>query len=634
MRTCSNCGAELKTESRFCGSCGQEQIKNTENDETKGNELLNEDASSNEEGESKLEEPGIEDEESSETTIREPKWRAVSPVEDHIRRKRILMAIAGFVALVAVTIGLYFAGKQYVSESATIDRFVQALERDNNRTIERLSIYEDGSGVQPYEASGLTALYETEQQLAELSRALQNQEEGSLFSVVQEGKWLGIFDQHLIQVTGSYITIAYPHPEATYFLNEEEWVEEKEQENDGSLTYGPLIPGIYSLSASLDTELGEAEAVAEFTMDGISQEELVLDYEPGLAIFERDEFDSYPTSIVFEDETYTLEGQSLVLGPVDPASEHHFHIKRELPWGTSTSEPIQLEENRYDIDYRAIVLPEDEREPLVETVRAYGERWFEAEANQELGFLENQSGDGATVWPKQNFGGQIDEVGIAFEGAKVTFLDHDLSQLRIPVVYHAQISDAENELEQHGLYCLLNADYVDGEWSVRDCDLYSGERQADNPYESFSGSDTFFGRYPGEEVSTVDERQSVLSDGAITTASDYFGSFYSISRGGDDSILRASTTADGPAYDQAVTYIEQLNAADITEELISQPTYIGQEQVSDGEWLVSIYEELNWYNEQSDEDMQQERRTEFIIRSVDGTYKIHEVISEDRFEIN
>lgn len=110
MRTCSNCGAELKTESRFCGSCGQEQIKNTENDETKGNERLAEDASSNEEGESRLEEPDIEDEESTETTIQEPKWRAVSPVEDHIRRKRIMIGIAGFVALVSVTIGLYFAG--------------------------------------------------------------------------------------------------------------------------------------------------------------------------------------------------------------------------------------------------------------------------------------------------------------------------------------------------------------------------------------------------------------------------------------------------------------------------------------------------------------------------------------------
>lgn len=514
---------------------------------------------------------------------------------------------------------------------------MEALERDNNRIVERLAIYEDGSEVQPYEASGLTALYETEQQVAELNRALQNKEEGSLFSVVQEGKWLGIFDQHLIQVTGSYITIEYPHLEATYLLNEEEWAEEKEQENDGSLTYGPLIPGIYSLTGSLDTEFGQAEATTEFRMDGVSEEEVSLEYDPGLAVFERHEDDSYPTSIVFDDETYTLDGQLLVLGPVDPASEHHFQIKRELPWGSSTSESIQLEETRYNIDYRTIVLHDDQREPFVETVREYGERWFEAEANQELGFLESQSGDGSTVWPNQNFGGQIDEVGIAFEGARVTILEHGRSQLRIPVAYHAQISssgdDGTRELNGRVLYCMLDADYMDGEWSVSDCDLYSGERQSDEPYEVFDGSDEFFGLYPGDETSTFDERQSVLSSAVLSTSSDYFGSFYSFSRDGDDSLFRASTTADGTAYDQAMTYIDQLDEAGITEETIGQPTYVGQEQVSDGEWLVTIDEQLNWYSEQSNEDMQFEQRTEFIIHAVDETYKIHEVTSEDALRL-
>ncbi|WP_054708634.1 zinc ribbon domain-containing protein [Bacillus sp. JCM 19041] len=229
MKFCGNCGKQLESDQPFCGECGYSE-KQAQVDVT---------------------------------------TQAPHATEKRKRTKKEKTVIGIGVGAVVLLAGSYYVGSTYASAESTIDRFVKAVESENISKMENILTHWSGENVDTYEAEAVIELFSSDlSKLQMTASSLKSDEQFGIFSIVQEGKFLGVFDQHKIKFVEQYVDIHIPYDGMTFSIYDEDL--KVDHEAGEYMTIGPLAPGVYEFSASLNNEYTDYSHKEKFHLENQS----------------------------------------------------------------------------------------------------------------------------------------------------------------------------------------------------------------------------------------------------------------------------------------------------------------------------------------------------------------------------
>jgi uncharacterized membrane protein YvbJ len=237
VKFCTQCGNPLKEGAKFCTNCGKKV-------ETKTAPAVTRTSRTSEKTEKR-------------------KWTK--------KQKIWTSAIVGALTLL---LALFFIIQYFVNPDRTISAFEKAVEENDvkqltsllNTSNEDLKVTEDT--VQPF----LQWLKEDDEALNSIISDLHEQkvhkgkesEEEYILSLKKKGRFLGIFPRYQLEISPSYVELGAPYAGTVFHINEKE-VGQLE-EDDQIITVGPLIPGIYTVSAKLKGEYIDLESNEEMSI--------------------------------------------------------------------------------------------------------------------------------------------------------------------------------------------------------------------------------------------------------------------------------------------------------------------------------------------------------------------------------
>jgi membrane-associated protein TcaA len=185
-----------------------------------------------------------------------------------VRKKTpILLALVAILAIGLFT-GYQLLSKKY-SEEAVIEQFKSALTKKDKAMLKELIVPTDSRlKVNNQSLDALFALIDKE---ASLIQDIENslREEGlgnNLFFLREDGKHYGIFDRHVVDTPGYFITLDDTSEETTVYLNDSEIgvLDGAEETKE----FGPFLAGSYTVKGIHTTGNKKSEDAVTVTLAG------------------------------------------------------------------------------------------------------------------------------------------------------------------------------------------------------------------------------------------------------------------------------------------------------------------------------------------------------------------------------
>lgn len=313
MNYCENCGSKLEEGSVFCESCGAKVDGDVETTAT------------------------------TETTEK-PK----SQIEiKALTKKQKTIGIGLLTAIIILFLG-FTIGKNVYSEENQKEVITDALlSKDPDKiagvlTSKNANLDVTSETVMPL----VNFLEDNPYYLEDLVTNLHNYNEYGVFTIVQEGKKLGLYDAYELQVLPIYFKVSTNLEGTVITLNGEELV--TADKNDFTQEMGPFVPGLFNFEATGTVNGYELEATQ--THSFLYPEEATtvnLELEGYEFSIQSDLSDA--TVYLDDEEIGTLTDGEGKFGPIKFEEGMQIHVEKVFDEGTIVSDPVDL--NEYDSTY-------------------------------------------------------------------------------------------------------------------------------------------------------------------------------------------------------------------------------------------------------------------------------------------
>ncbi len=536
------------------------------------------------------------------------------------KQQKIIISVVG--ALAILLIGFSIWANMYFSKDSTEKRFYLAVENQDGAKLENLLIHEDGSSATTGEINAFLKLADD----------LNDAELKDLVSVEPEGKFIGIFQMYKVFAVDQFAFYYGLTDGLDLKFNQ---TEIKNKKDSDGLTYGPLLPGIYTVNVSLDNDFGksttdfELELADEYS-DDIWMEELPI----GEANVYVQNYDSEMMSelhLLVNNTRVEVDeyGDSAPFGPIFLDGSTEVEVVANYPWGEVKSKPIPIDSSYLDVD--AAFVTSDQLDSMKETLLTFGEEMQNAKAQLTTDVFTT-----ATDILKDDFllyeidplveynmfyNGKLNKIDINgddlwfYDGLLMMHTMFDYSQ----AFYVAGEEPPSMEDFQLHSYVGFAYDSTSKEWNVS----YIEESGYDEVVvtDTLKGSGTVY--EPGEDAI------SNMETGSLNAELQYFMELYTMAsidaiNFRDMSFVSDYLTSDGPRYNEAADYIDYLDEKGITEEYLSTQV-VDVVDNGNGSYQVTTIEEFIIYYPDSEAEKSFETVTE--VRNENGSWKIHKLIS-------
>lgn len=522
-------------------------------------------------------------------------------------------------SIVVVIIGFSMWANHYQSAEVVEKRFEKAVEEESNKTLKRLMIHEDGSPISQFEAKAFIELIKQRGDIMKYE----------LTTVVQRGKFLGIYDAHKIEVIDQY-AIGYHTDGISYAFNDMD-VDEYER-TDNTITVGPLAPGVYHVEVTIENDFGEYESEGHVTLDQVHDyNEINIDMPIDEVTFYVDNYHQlkdFKINIQIGDHTISINdnGETDAVGPMktDGSLEATIHV--ELPWGNVESDPIEITERSMEV--HAQFVTSDQFEQTLDLIEDFGEQYVESLAKNHTKplksvpkivkeFVENKFNQYYEAYT-----GKVDTISVN-ENAIYIETD-DKPKIFIPVQYGLKGNnhdlDADPELQEYQATFELGLSYHsdDENWQIHSVNNhgYFGDFGATKTWDG-SGK-----TYGPDKKAIAKANEASFEDDLFQFVEEYTSANIKAINERNFDLMIDYTSKDGPRRKEARDYIDYLESEDVYE------TWFGSElesveELDDQTWKITVIEEFEiiWPHKTDIKEF----RTKLIIKEIDGTFYVDEL---------
>lgn len=370
-RFCTNCGNPIKDTTTFCTECGSK----VEKKESAKIEL----------GSSIGQRTELEN----------------TPVKMTKRKKWLLIAGIVFVLLL---IGLYKTAEYFTDKDRLIDRFESALvEQDKEQIVDLLSTENKTLKITKDSLEGLFAYLEENPDVeSRIIQSLKSQslsytetgqsdydsEESFLYLKKEEKKFF-LFDKYSINIAPVYVEFHTNYKDTTVLLNEIEIG--KTKSSNAIETYGPFLPGLYTIEAKLANDFVDLKENRQITLlDTVDKNmvELYLNGKDVEVYLENSE--NFPvTSKLFIDgvETDVDILKDSIFGPVTTDGSMKMQVEIAYPWGKMKTKEQKINDSYIEITNNPFT--EEQITNIANTINQYNK--------EDLNYLATNKKDSYTT---------------------------------------------------------------------------------------------------------------------------------------------------------------------------------------------------------------------------------------------
>ncbi|WP_042220536.1 TcaA NTF2-like domain-containing protein [Oceanobacillus manasiensis] len=576
---CKECGSPITTSLNFCQHCGHQLEKKNETRRSQTKSSIKKRQHTN-----------------------------------YTKKQKVIISIVAVILIMFA--GFYMWGKSYVSAEKTVERFVQALKDEDEKMIQNTAVLSYDSELSDTEARALAALAKADNEPIDLAVSQPDEflRKNELFTLVQNGKWLGIFDRFSIAVKPQYIEVYNPFKDVTNTFDGVEFSIHKNDDN--RIVYGPMSPGIYNLNSNFTGEYTEVEAndkvtLADADSDSIMHEvHLDADYVT-LDLYNENGIPIEKAYLEMNDQKVNF-GDSLIideLGPLNLDGSVTVTPVIETKWGNVKLDKLKLEKTYYELTVDKV--SGDLTDMISAEILTYGEGYVKAHAGYDAKVFTNITGNmkesfvsNFEYYSNDNsyFTGQLDKIEVDFNN--LSFYEED-SHMSIPTAFYFtsafHSNGEEAELDERIDYCNLELVYQEGKehWLIDNCQTnswYSGWDDG-NDLEVLEGSKQLQKANVSKSVS-ADEKTS--DDYIEEVTLNYIYKLVEAINTNNYEQVRPFIK-DGSDLDAMQSdLVDRLNENGIEQEVISATVSNINEQ--DGKWVVSTNEKIKIIYESGEEE--------------------------------
>lgn len=347
MQFCKECGHELKKDAQFCPECGT-PIGGSQKP----------------------------------PTVQQPETPK-SPRQITLKQKIIVASVAAIVLLV---FGGYQIGASITNPERLINRFEEALQEQDANAL--ASLLESSDSRLEITSAGVENLLEViaaspssqpyyVDTLRSQAEAFKNNDSvygDTIFTLKKEGKSAIFYDRYIIEVTPFYFSVSTNMVDTEIAFGDE--VIAISDQDDYSKEHGPVLPGVYQLTATYQNEFATLETTNQLSLLNPYDQDYHVNLPlHGDYISLNTEYGDLALEIEFfiNDDAITVE-QEETFGPVSTDGTLSTHASLSFPWGKVTSEVTPI-----DRSYIYLEVPKpftsDLEEALIEMIHTFGEEY-------------------------------------------------------------------------------------------------------------------------------------------------------------------------------------------------------------------------------------------------------------------
>ncbi len=583
---CTECGAELDAGSQHCKNCGTRIEKRSQ-------------------------------------------VQAAPPKKPRSKKQRIMQRV--LIGLAVLVIGFSLWAKNYHAAQNTEKRFETAIANEDVKKIQKLAVLDNGQKIKKSEAKALLALAKKKGKSA-VSR---------LSNVIPHGRFIGLFNDHKIQLTAQYIYYDEMDDGLSFEFNGQKVAEH--ERTDDTITFGPLSPGIYKVQAKFEGEYASTSKSISMTLDDRNLEEQWIDIDLSIAkvLFEISPFDPEMMTdsfISFGDEKFEVNdlGEASDFGPFLIDGSQTVTATTTLPWGKIVSAETAIDDSTVTIT--PALVTEEQYSTLIDQIVNYGEHYAEAfamrDASPFIGITPTmkESIEEQFLWLLRNdyfLSSLFTLAEIDKESLQLVNNDEGTGirlngQLSFESAVHELTEKPEFENEMNDIEFTFLYDTEKKEWLL--------EQAHHTNFWDFEATDgrKGSGKLQKPSDALIAKQENNTRDKQI---GQFMTDFHDLSvaaiNNRDFSYVEDYHTAGGPSGKEAKDYLGYLIEKGITEEHI-QTVVEKIEQVDATTWKVTSVDE---YIIQKDGDSNKKKyRSVVIIKQQDDYFGMHELISTDEIK--
>lgn len=559
------------------------------------------------------------------------------------KKQKLISSIAA--ALVILFAGFYMWGDSQVSAENIAKKFSRAVLENDATALQKVSIIHHGKFISKAEANALLALAKEDPEYIENNMRTmpqaQNSTGDSLFTVVENGKWLGIFKRYSVLVTPQYVRLVLPFDGVQSTFNGKEMPVKETKEDE--VIYGPMAPGLYEVESSFSGEYTEVktkekiEAANEYS-DWVTYDvELDANYvnltmHAGGAPITKAYIKINDQKVPFDKDMKVerfgplkLDGSTIVTPVV------------EMPWGEIESDKIPIENSSIEISPNTV--NKKLSDTLSKIILSYGEEYVQAHAAWDASKFTTITGEMKDRFKDdfdynrnndELFSGKLEKVELDLDslsygeiqnGTRVEFPARFTFQA--DTYYRGDKAQLEKRIDACDIGLIFNK--KDNSWKVNDCSAYWFGSTDITPTVALDGSKKIYNASAGAVAASAsaDTSDDISAVELESFMFDYNGMSVAALNTNDFSLVEDMIASNGPRLKEQRDYLDYVVSKGITEDLLLTELE-SFNKTGDNTWEVVTIEEFNIHKK--DSSSKKKFRTKNIIKRIDGELKLYELI--------
>ncbi|MFS0749339.1 zinc ribbon domain-containing protein [Oceanobacillus sp. 1P07AA] len=575
------------------------------------------------------------------------------------KHKRIIIFSS---AITIVLVVFFLIGNYITSHERLADNFVEALEeKDPDKVAKLLSFSKGKEEIDSADTKGFLKYLEENPEIAEdigqsvleQSKILDSKNEirsmeeytdrvfygnGNDMVLLAKGERFLFFDTYELIVEPVYVNLSTNVEDAALFAGDEEVA--NSDSSDYSKKVGPFLPGTYTFSAEVDTDMVALTTESQATV--LNQvEDVGLYFDVSYISFEVPFESELKSRVLLDDKEidFNIYGGE-EFGPVLLDGSMNIAVEVDFPWGTMRTADQPLESNYVPVVFE---INEDLQEQMKLTLQSYTDLYMESLIDNDIaalnGFSENLQYQYESDFSIHNYLDtytyyrQIAGMHVDKENVDV-YLDDDTFYLNLLIEeeykYGSYYKDEGMDEGSESDTSIYNYEliYKDNSWNVYDkySQYYS---ELTSPVDLEVSTDLITIGEGSQEVSTSASADELNESEMEDYMDSYFQTMVSSINERDFSISEAVLDPAGSYYSEHKDYLVYLEEKGITEELLDVEL-VEFEQVDEG-YNVTTKEEYNiYYDDGTGKNKLFE--SEFLVTPVDDGIKVNTLVSTTELE--
>lgn len=536
-------------------------------------------------------------------------------------KQKIIYSVVGILSICLISSIMF--GNSYYAKEKVEQRFIKALQDKKIAKLESMIIHEDDSTVDEPEVKALLK-YVKEYGISAIKGEVKVKPSGSILGVVNKNKIS--FSDYYAQIVDGPKGLAFTFDQKSF---------PKTRADEKTVQYGPLIPGIYNVKATLNNEFGKSSKKFNITIQdsNVSMDNHINFFNDSLEIYgfysntmKNAKIEANGQRISVDNDGYTD-----VIGPVISGSKLDLQFSATMPWGERTSN-LLLEDDS-NIVYPAITNDSDNKE-IEKTVTQFFEQRMQYLAQEKATVLTTTTNDlksdiiEDSLYRGGSFAGKVNT--IYFNTSQISINDEVENSIDIHTKVDAEYGysdyDAVEQLDPHTDYYLLTLTYnpSNKKWLVSD--LIDEEASDEKMSGVMEGKKKVY--KPITRLENMGDLKNASNDQLVASfetilSNAYSNYVYAVNNNDFDSITDLYIK-NGPSYKETKKAIPTYYDKGIQEEFLS--VSVKDVQLDDDTATVTSEDQYVIDNPEKGKKVQT-FHTKTILKYSDNGWKLYKLIS-------